>query len=101
MICVFKIHQQGVGEGVCMDEDESIVHSDNNTHTLTLNYILSLVIKSPLRTVQRWSKWFRESREEVVDEERPGRPVTETTHKHIDQVGDLIKDDLYLIVDEI
>ena len=54
-----------------------------------------------LRTVQRWSKAFLEGREEVGDEERPGRPVTETTPENIDQVRDLIDDDPYLTVDEI
>lgn len=38
----------------------------------------------PLRTVQRWSKWFREGRQEVEDEARPGRPVTETTSENIE-----------------
>ena len=44
----------------------------------------------PLRTVQRWSKWFRDGREDVEDEERPGRPITETTTENIRQIQDLI-----------
>jgi hypothetical protein len=39
-----------------------------------------------LRTVERWAwaKWFREGREEIEDEARPGRPVTETTSENIE-----------------
>ncbi|CAF5038321.1 unnamed protein product, partial [Rotaria sp. Silwood1] len=44
----------------------------------------------PRSTVQRWSKWFRDGREQVEDEERPDRPVTETTSENIRQVHDLI-----------
>ncbi|CAF2167209.1 unnamed protein product [Rotaria magnacalcarata] len=47
----------------------------------------------PLRTVERWAKWFREGREEVEDEARPGRPVTETTTENIEQISHLIDDD--------
>ncbi|CAF3874941.1 unnamed protein product [Rotaria sordida] len=54
-----------------------------------------------LRTVQRWSKRFREGREEVEDEERPGRPITETTSENIEQVRDLINDDPYATIDEL
>ena len=54
-----------------------------------------------LRTVQRWSKWFREGREEVEDEERPESPVKETTPENMDWIGNSINDDPYLTVDEI
>ncbi len=46
-----------------------------------------------LRTVERWSMLFRDGREEVEDEARPGRPITETTSEHIEQVRLLIDDD--------
>ncbi|CAF1496398.1 unnamed protein product [Rotaria sordida] len=46
-------------------------------------------------------KWFHDGREEVEDEERPGRPITETTSENIRQVRDLIKDDPYGTVDEL
>lgn len=55
----------------------------------------------PLRTVQRWSKWFREGREAVEDEERPGRPIMETTPGNIEQIRDLINDDPYATIDEL
>ncbi|CAF1194768.1 unnamed protein product [Rotaria sordida] len=55
----------------------------------------------PLRTVQRWSKWFRESREEVEDEERSGRPITETISENIRHVRNLINDNPYATVGEI
>ena len=55
-----------------------------------------------LRTVQRWSKCFREDREEEVeDEERTGRPITETTSENIEQDRDLINDDFYVTIDEL
>ncbi|CAF4715888.1 unnamed protein product [Rotaria sp. Silwood2] len=55
----------------------------------------------PLRTVERWAKWFREGREEVEDEARPGRPVTETTTENIEQIRRLIDDDPYSTIEEL
>ena len=52
-------------------------------------------------TVVRWSKLFREGREEVEDEPRPGGPVTETTSDNIEKVRHLIDNDPYLTIDEI
>ena len=54
-----------------------------------------------LRTVPRWSKRFREGREEVEDDDRTGRPITETTSDNIEQVRDLINDNPYVIIDEL
>ena len=45
------------------------------------------------RTVARWSQWFREGREEIEDQPRTGRPITETTSENIEQVQDIIDDD--------
>ncbi|CAF4204062.1 unnamed protein product [Rotaria sordida] len=39
-----------------------------------------------LKTIEEWSKWFRESREEAEDEVRPDRLVIETTSENIEQV---------------
>ncbi|CAF1541255.1 unnamed protein product [Adineta ricciae] len=55
----------------------------------------------PLRTVQQWSKWFRDGREDVEDEERVGRPITETTAENIPQVHDLINDDPQITIKEL
>ncbi len=54
-----------------------------------------------LRTVERWSTWFREGREEVEDEARPGRPVTTTVSENIEQVHLSIDDDPYITIEEL
>ncbi|CAF1304393.1 unnamed protein product [Rotaria sp. Silwood1] len=54
-----------------------------------------------VRTVERWSKLFREGREETEDEARPGRPITETKSENIEQIHLLIDDDPYLTIDEL
>ncbi|CAF1458316.1 unnamed protein product, partial [Rotaria sordida] len=38
-----------------------------------------------LSTIERWSKLFRDGREEVEDKPRPGRPISETTTENIEQ----------------
>ncbi|CAF4676956.1 unnamed protein product, partial [Rotaria sp. Silwood2] len=53
---------------------------------------------SDLSTVERWSKLFREGREEIEDKARPGRPVTETTPENIVQIRLLIDDGLYITI---
>ena len=53
------------------------------------------------RSVARWSQWFREGREEIEDETRPGRPITETTSENIEQVQSIINDDPYITIDEL
>ena len=52
-------------------------------------------------TVAKWSSWFREEPEDIQDQPRPGRPVTETTTEHIEEVRCLIDDDPHLTIDEI
>ncbi|CAF4732982.1 unnamed protein product, partial [Rotaria sp. Silwood2] len=44
---------------------------------------------------------FREGQEEVEDEDRPGRSVTETTSENIEQVQSIIDDDPCVTVDEL
>ncbi|CAF3871049.1 unnamed protein product [Rotaria sordida] len=52
-------------------------------------------------TVKRWTKWFREGGEEIEDEARLGRPVTETTFENIEQVRLLIDDDPHITIEEV
>jgi histone-lysine N-methyltransferase SETMAR len=54
-----------------------------------------------LSTVKRWSKLFRDGREEIEDEARPGRPMTETTTENIEQVRLLIDDNPYITIEDI
>jgi hypothetical protein len=52
-------------------------------------------------TVAKWSKCFREGREDIEDQPRLGRPVTETTSENIEEVRCLIDDDPHRTIDEI
>ncbi|CAF5016228.1 unnamed protein product, partial [Rotaria sp. Silwood1] len=52
------------------------------------------------RIIKRWNKLFREGREEVEDEARSGRPITETTYENIEQVRLPIDDDRYMTIEE-
>ena len=45
----------------------------------------------------KWSRWFREGREDIQDQQRPDQPVTETTAEHIEEIRCLI----HLTIDEI
>ncbi|CAF3359330.1 unnamed protein product, partial [Rotaria sp. Silwood2] len=53
------------------------------------------------RTVARWAQWFREGREEIEDEERSGRPVTETTLDNIEEIRSVVNDDPYVTIAEL
>lgn len=39
-----------------------------------------------LSTIERWSKLFLDGREDIEEKVWPGRPVTETTTKNIEEV---------------
>ncbi|CAF3470593.1 unnamed protein product [Rotaria socialis] len=54
-----------------------------------------------LSTVERWSKLFRDERKEIEDKARPGRSITETTTKSVEQVRLLIDDDPYITIEGI
>ena len=53
------------------------------------------------RTVARWPQWFREGREEIEDEERSGRPVTETTLDNIEENRSVVNDDPHVTTAEL
>jgi histone-lysine N-methyltransferase SETMAR len=53
------------------------------------------------RTVARWSKWFRDGREEIEDEPRAGRPITETTSENIELIESIINDDPHVTIEEL
>ncbi|CAF3870852.1 unnamed protein product, partial [Rotaria sp. Silwood1] len=53
------------------------------------------------RTVARRAQWFREGSEEIEDEERSGRPVTETTLDNIEEIRSIVNDDPHVIIAEL
>ncbi|CAF1372916.1 unnamed protein product [Rotaria sordida] len=54
-----------------------------------------------LRTVELWCKRFREGQEELENEARLGRPITETTTENIEQVHLIIEDDPCITIEEV
>ena len=54
-----------------------------------------------LRTAERWCKRFHEGQEELENEARPGRPITETTPENIEQVRLIIEDDPCVTIEEV
>ena len=55
----------------------------------------------PYRTVARWTQLFREGREDVHDDPRSGRPVSEMTAENIELVRQAINNDPHSTYDEI
>ena len=52
-------------------------------------------------TVAEWAKRFREGREDVNDDPRSGRPVSELTDENIELVRQVINDDPHSTYDDI
>ncbi|CAF1429458.1 unnamed protein product [Rotaria sp. Silwood1] len=53
------------------------------------------------RTVARWAQWFRPGREEIEDEERSRRPVTESTLENIEEIRSIVSDDPHVTIAEL
>jgi transposase len=53
------------------------------------------------QTIARWTKRFREGREDVNDDPRSGRPVSELTDENIELVRQVIINDPHSTYDEI
>ncbi|CAF4720703.1 unnamed protein product, partial [Rotaria sp. Silwood1] len=53
------------------------------------------------RTVARWAQWFRPGREEIEDEERSRRPVTESTLENIEEIRSIVSDDSHVTIAEL
>ncbi|CAF1023690.1 unnamed protein product [Rotaria sordida] len=53
------------------------------------------------RTIARWAQWFREGREEIEDEERSRRPVTESTPENIEEIRSIVSDDPHVTIAEL
>ncbi|CAF2916740.1 unnamed protein product [Rotaria sp. Silwood2] len=81
------------------------VHTTLNLQTRVIihdEFYLVYGVQAPsLRTVERWSQLFCEGREEIEDEARPGRHITETTSENIEQGRLLINDDRYITLEEV
>lgn len=54
-----------------------------------------------LSTVTRWFNKFRRGVEDLKDQHRPGRPITETTPVNIERVRAVIENDPWCSYDEI
>ena len=51
--------------------------------------------------VYEWYKRFQEGREEVEDDERPGRPSTSTTDENVEKVKEMIMNDRRITIREV
>ena len=53
------------------------------------------------RTVAEWAKRFRKRREDVNDDPRSGRPLSELTDENIELVREINSNDLHSTYDDI
>ena len=75
-----------------------------NVQATTIHDELSTVFgdEAPsYRTTARWAQWFREGREEIEDEERSGRPVTESTPENIEEIRSIVSDDPHTTIEKL
>ena len=50
--------------------------------------------------VQLWHNWFKEGREDINDDARPGRPSTSKTDENIEAVKKMILDSRWITISE-
>jgi transposase len=53
------------------------------------------------RKIYEWIESFKEGRTSVMDENRPGRPLTSRTDQHIQRVDALIREDRRLTLEHV
>ena len=51
--------------------------------------------------VYEWYKRFQYGREDVEDDERPGRPSTSTTDENVEKVKEMVMNDRRIIIKEV
>ena len=51
--------------------------------------------------VYEWYKRFEDSREDVEDDERPGRPSTSTTDENVEKVKEMVMNDRRITIREV
>ncbi|CAF1063163.1 unnamed protein product [Rotaria sordida] len=73
-----------------------------NPKTIHEELATALRLKVPsYPTVAEWAKCFREGREDVNDDPRSGRPVSELTDENIELVQEVINNDSHSTYDDI
>ena len=53
------------------------------------------------KRVYEWYKRFQDGREDVEDDERPGRPSTSTTDENVEKVKEMVMNDRRIIIREV
>ena len=51
--------------------------------------------------VYEWYKRFQDGREDVEDDERPGRPSTSTTDENVEKVKEMVMNDRRITIREV
>ena len=51
--------------------------------------------------VYEWYKCFQDGREDIEDDERPGRPSTSTTDENVEKVKEMVMNDLRITIREV
>jgi transposase len=73
-----------------------------NPKTIHEEFVTALGPKAPsYPTIAEWAKRFREGREDVNDDPRSGRPVSELTDENIELVREIINNDPHSTYDDI